>query len=249
MTMPREAPSRAALRKRIDLHGDDATGLPLPKGEGWGEGEGSVRISNGYITASMLRGKPPGPLTAVLIITALLIVTLGCRRDMFRQPSSKPLARNDFFDDEMASRPLLTNTVARGHLQDNDPFHTGVNGTNPITTFPFPLSLEILQRGREQFEIYCAACHGRTGAGNGMIVQRGFPAPPSYHIDRLRESPPGHVVDVINRGYGIMYSYGERIDATNRWAIAAYIRALQLSQSAVIAQLMDADRRKLEEGK
>src|SRR5436190_311661 len=173
-----------------------------------------------------------------LILTA---AAAGCRRDMFQQPSSKPLATSDFFRaDYMASRPLVAHTVARGHLEADQAFYRGKIGTNLVTTFPIPITRETLERGRERFEIYCAPCHGRTGAGNGMIVQRGYPAPPSYHIDRLRKAPPGHVVDVINRGYGIMYSYGERIDATNRWAIAAYIRALQLSQSAVIAQLMDA---------
>src|SRR5204863_6036301 len=148
---------------------------------------------------------------------------------MFRQPAGRPLARSEFFADRMASRPLLTNTVARGQLEEDTEFYTGLRGTNGITTFPFPVTMQLLQQGKEQFEIYCAVCHGRTGAGNGTIVQRGFPAPPSYHIARLREAPPGHFVDVIKRGYGIMFSYGDRVDATNRWAIAAYIQALQLS--------------------
>jgi mono/diheme cytochrome c family protein len=177
---------------------------------------------------------------------ALLVANCGCRRDMFRQPSSKPLARSDFFANEMASRPLLTNTVARGHLDDASPFFTGLNGTNPVPAFPLPVTIELLKQGRQQFETYCAVCHDRTGEGQGMIVQRGFPAPPSYHIDRLRDAPPGHFVDVIRNGYGIMYSYGDRVDATNRWAIAAYIRALQTSRHITLAQVPGNERAKLE---
>src|SRR5205823_15043450 len=102
------------------------------------------------------------------------------------------------------------------------------------------------ERGRQRFEINCSPCHGRTGQGNGMIVQRGFPAPPSYHIDRLRQAPVGHFYDVITQGYGIMYSYAERVAPADRWAIAAYIRALQLSQHATLADLSPNERAQLE---
>lgn len=169
---------------------------------------------------------------------ALGLSATGCRRDMFQQPYSKPLTRSDFFqDNHMASRPLVAHTVARGQLYEDSVFYTGKIGTNLVESFPIPITREVLERGRERFEINCAPCHGRTGDGNGMIVQRGFPPPPSYHIDRLREAPVGHFYDVITQGYGVMYSYAERVAPADRWAIAAYIRALQLSQHATLAEV------------
>ena len=149
----------------------------------------------------------------------------------------------------MASRPLVSHTVARGELQEDEAFYTGKIGTNLVTTLPVPATRELLERGRERFEIYCSVCHGRTGEGNGMIVQRGFPVPPSYHIDRLREAPVGHFFDVMTQGYGIMYSYAERVKPQDRWAIAAYIRALQLSHNTKLAELPPAERAKLEVSK
>jgi hypothetical protein len=180
-------------------------------------------------------------------LLALLFASVGCRRDMFHQPYSAPLDTSDFFqDNHMASRPLVPNTVARGHLNADEAFYTGKQGTNLVTTFPFPITKEIMERGRERFDIYCAPCHGRTGEGNGMVVQRGFPPPPSYHIDRLRQAPVGHFYDVITQGYGIMYSYAGRVEPADRWAVAAYIRALQKSQSATLAEVPDSERAKLE---
>ena len=145
----------------------------------------------------------------------------------------------------MASRPLVPNTVARGHLNADEAFYTGKIGTNLVETFPFPITRQVLERGRERFDIYCSPCHGRTGEGNGMIVQRGFPAPPSYHIDRLRKAPVGHFFDVITQGYGVMYSYAQRVEPDDRWAIAAYVRALQLSRNATLANVPPQDRAKL----
>ena len=181
------------------------------------------------------------------IVVIILAALTGCRRDMFDQPSSKPLAKSDFFqDNQMASRPLVARTVARGHLDEDTVFYAGKIGTNLVATFPFAITREILQRGRERYDIYCALCHGRTGEGNGMIVQRGFPPPPSFHIDRLREAPVGHFFDVVTQGYGIMYSYAERIEPTDRWAIAAYIRALQLSRNATPADVPVSERAQLQ---
>ena len=166
---------------------------------------------------------------------------------MFNQPYSKPLDRSDFFqENHMASRPIVLHTVARGHLDDDNVFFTGKIGTNLVESFPFPITREILERGHERFDIYCAVCHGRTGEGNGMIVQRGFPVPPSYHIDRLRTAPVGHFYDVITQGYGIMYSYAERIEPRDRWAIAAYIRALQFSRHATLDDVPEPTRASLE---
>jgi hypothetical protein len=174
----------------------------------------------------------------------------GCRRDMFLQPSQKPLERSEFFrDNEMTSRPLPAHTVARGQLDEDEAFYHGMIGTNLVTEFPLPITREVLWRGRERFEIYCAPCHSRTGEGNGMIPQRGYPRPPSYHIERLRTAPVGHFFDVITRGYGVMYSYANRVEPGDRWAIAAYIRALQLSHDAKIADVPNEDRAQLEVAK
>lgn len=171
----------------------------------------------------------------------------GCRRDMFQQPSERPLERSDFFrDNEMASRPLPPHTIARGQLEEDTAFYTGKVGTNLVTTFPFPITREVLVRGQERFDIYCAPCHGRTGEGNGMIPQRGYPPPPSYHIDRLRAAPVGHFFDVITHGYGVMYSYGSRVEPADRWAITAYIRALQLSREAKVSDVPGQERAQLE---
>jgi hypothetical protein len=186
----------------------------------------------------------------LLVLFALTATVAGCRRDMFNQPSSKPLETSDFFqDNHMASRPVVLHTVARGHLDADAAFYTGKTGTNLVETFPFPINRAVLERGRERYDIYCSPCHSRTGEGNGMIVQRGFPPPPSYHIDRLRQAPVGHFVDVMTQGYGVMYSYASRVEPEDRWAIAAYIRALQKSRDTKIAQLPPEERAKLEEQK
>ena len=180
-------------------------------------------------------------------LIALLVLAAGCRRDMFSQPSSRPLEKSDFFlDNQMASRPVVPHTVARGQLRADQAFYTGMLGSNLVADFPSPVTREVLERGRERYDIYCAMCHGPSGAGNGMIVQRGFPPPPSYHIDRLRQAPVGHFFDVMTRGYGIMYSYAARVEPQDRWAIAAYIRALQLSQDAKPGDVPPPERAQLE---
>jgi mono/diheme cytochrome c family protein len=165
---------------------------------------------------------------------------------MFHQPSEKPLEQSEFFrDNQMASRPLVPHTVAIGQLREDEAFYTGKVGTNLVAAFPIAITRETLVRGRERFEIYCSPCHGRTGDGKGMIPQRGYPAPPSYHIDRLRQAPAGHFFDVITRGYGVMYPYAARVGPADRWAIAAYIRVLQTSQNARIADVPQEARARL----
>jgi mono/diheme cytochrome c family protein len=170
----------------------------------------------------------------------------GCRQEMFDQPRTNPVRASEFFPDGAAAQPLPPHTVARGFRNDDEALHAGAIGTNLITEFPFRVTRETLERGRERFDIYCAACHGRTGEGNGMIVQRGFPAPPSYHTERLRNAPVGHLYDVMTRGYGLMYSQASRVAPTDRWAIAAYIRALQLSHNARLADASSGQRTLLE---
>ena len=194
------------------------------------------------------RGTLSVPVLLCLVPLLVAVVGTGCRRDMFQQPFSKPLESSDFFqDNHMASRPLLPHTVARGHLEADRVFYTAKIGTNLVETFPFPITRAVLERGRERFDIYCAPCHGRTGDGNGMIVQRGFPAPPSYHIDRLRQAPVGHFFDVMTLGYGMMYSYAARVEPTDRWAIAGYIRVLQKSHEGTLAQVPPEQRASLEQ--
>lgn len=163
----------------------------------------------------------------------LLCVALSaCRQGMVDQQKVKPLAENAFFADARGSRVPPPHTVARGQLREDEQFYTGKIGNDLAATFPMPVTRQMLTRGQERFDIYCAVCHGATGAGNGMIVQRGFPQPPSFHEQRLRDASVGHFVDVITNGYGVMYSYASRVAPDDRWAIAAYIRALQLSQHA-----------------
>jgi mono/diheme cytochrome c family protein len=173
-------------------------------------------------------------------ISALLLLTLllaGCRQDMHDQPRFKPLARNDFFPDIRSERPQVEGTIARGQWHETDYFDTGKVGNQPGDAIPFPVTPEVLARGRERYDIYCAPCHSRVGDGNGMIVQRGFSRPPSYHTDRLRNAPLGYFYGVITNGFGAMPEYASQIPPRDRWNIVAYIRALQLSQHATQADV------------
>ncbi len=158
------------------------------------------------------------------------------------QPKILPLAASRFFDDGRSARPVVAGTIARGQLHTDELLYTGkINGAL-TDTFPFRMTRKDLERGQERFNIYCAPCHGRLGNGQGMIVQRGFPAPPSYHIDRLRQAPAGHFFDVITNGLGMMFSYASRVGPEDRWRIVAYIRALQLSQHATVSSVPDEKR-------
>ena len=179
-------------------------------------------------------------------LPVFLLFLCGCRQEMFDQPRSEPLEASRFFRDGSASRPIPEHTVARGQLNDDEFFYTGMHGTNLVDSFPEPVTLGLLKRGRERYEIYCAVCHGSTGEGNGVIVQHGFPAPPSFHSARLREAPPGHFFRVMTEGYGIMYAYASRVEPADRWAITAYIRALQLSANGSIDDVPPGELSKLE---
>ena len=165
---------------------------------------------------------------------------------MLVHPKYKPLARTDFFGDGRSARPVVAGTVARGQLRLDDHLYAGKLDGQLVTTFPIPISRADLERGRERYNIYCAPCHDATGHGRGMIVLRGFPPPPSYHIQRLREASVGHFFDVITNGLGNMYSYATRVAPEDRWRIIAYIRALQLSQAATLADVPPAERATLE---
>jgi hypothetical protein len=179
-------------------------------------------------------------------LSLLLFSITGCRQDMHDQPKYEPLEKNTFFDDQRASRPLVEGTVARGHLRDNPAYFIGKIGDQPVTSFPLEVTEELVQRGQSRYNIFCTPCHDVAGKGLGMIVRRGFKRPPSFHIDRLRQSPPGYFYDVITNGFGQMSSYAEQIPVRDRWAITAYIRALQLSQHATMDQVPEEKRKELE---
>ncbi|MBA3961080.1 MAG: cytochrome c [Chthoniobacterales bacterium] len=188
------------------------------------------------------------------MIRALLCVGLSslllssCRQDMYNQPKAKTYSQSEFFRDGTSARSLPAHTVEYHGAGESEVFSTGLTDGFLITQLPAPLTPtpELLQRGRERYDINCAVCHGLTGAGNGQIVQRGFPAPPTYHSERLRNVPLGHFYDVITNGYGTMYSYASRVEPVDRWAIAAYVRALQLSQQATTSDLPPNEQRTLE---
>jgi cytochrome c len=164
---------------------------------------------------------------------------------MHLQPKYKPLEPSSFFDDGRSERPAIPGTVAHDHLRTDAHLYTGRVDGVLVDSFPFPITRRDLERGRERFNIYCAPCHDYSGSGRGMIVQHRFPAPPSYHIDRLRDAPVGHFFEVITNGYGTMYSHADRVSPEDRWRIAAYIRALQLSRHATLADVAGSERQKL----
>lgn len=182
-----------------------------------------------------------------LAIAATLVLGLtACRQDMQDQPKYKNLRGSAFFDDGRSARPVVEDTVARGLLDADTRFTTGKENGQPIATLPVPLDRALLERGRQRYGIYCTPCHGLTGNGVGIVVQRGYRQPPSFHIDRLREAPVGYFFDVQTKGFGSMLDYAAQIPPGDRWAIAAYLRALQLSQRTTIADVPAADRAALE---
>lgn len=186
---------------------------------------------------------------SVLVGAAFCAMVLsGCdeaiRQDMANQPKNRPESPSDFFADGRSVRPLIENTVARGSIE-NDVY----NVPKDFAGFPPAVKVneKLLQRGEERYKIFCAPCHGLQGNGEGMIAMRGMKHPPSYHIDRLRQSPNGYYYDVVTNGFGAMYSYSERITPADRWAIIAYIRALQLSRNVNVAELPADLRQKLDQ--
>jgi mono/diheme cytochrome c family protein len=183
------------------------------------------------------------------LIAALAWLAFGvtaCRQDMHDQAKLEPYESSRFFADGQASRLLPAGTVARGHLRADKLLHTGLTPEGTFTAaLPMALTAPVLRRGRDRFDVFCAPCHDRLGSGRGMVVRRGFKAPPSFHDQRLRQVPVGYLFDVISNGFATMPSYASQIAVEDRWAIAAYVRALQLSQNARLAELPEADRREL----
>jgi mono/diheme cytochrome c family protein len=176
-------------------------------------------------------------LSIATVLTTLAILS-ACRLDMHVQPRLNPLSRSDFFTDQRSARPPVEGTVARGQLREDTYFYTGKVGNSPGDYMPFPVTKEVLERGRERYNIYCSPCHSRVGDGNGFVPTRGFSRkPPSYNIQRLQKAPLGYFYDVMTNGFGIMPDYASQITPQDRWNIVAYIRALQLSQSATKADV------------
>jgi mono/diheme cytochrome c family protein len=176
---------------------------------------------------------------STLFMVGLSLVAAGCSRlDMQDQPKYRPQRPSDFFADGRSERQPVEGTIARGALDEDPAFYEGKDAAGKdIETFPIAVDKTVILRGQQRYDIYCAPCHGRIGNGLGMIVRRGFKQPPSYHIDRLRDAPAGHFYDVISNGYGAMLNYASQVQPRDRWAIVAYIRALQYSQNANVNDL------------
>ena len=172
----------------------------------------------------------------------LLLALTACRDDMHNQPRYKPLAASEFFGDRRSARPEVEGTIARGQLRIDEARYTGKIAGEDITEFPIPITKADIERGQARFNVYCTPCHGRLGDGNGMVVMRGFRQPPSYYSQRLMDAPLGHFYDVISNGFGAMASYASRVTSDDRWRVIAYIRALQLSESAKLSDV-PADQR------
>jgi mono/diheme cytochrome c family protein len=166
----------------------------------------------------------------------------ACRQDMHDAPRYEPLEESTFFTDGRSSRTFVANTVARGQLREDEHLYTGKINGQLATDFPMPVTAEMMARGQERFNVFCSPCHGRTGDGTGMIVQRGFRKPPSYYEDRLVNAPVGYLFDVMTNGFGAMQDYSAQVPVADRWAIAAYLRALQLSRRGTMDDV-PADRR------
>lgn len=182
------------------------------------------------------------------LLSAVLLAA-GCRQNMHNQNKVLPLRKSDFFADGQSARPLPAGTVARGGPGEKIAPYTGLTVSRQILPpGPPPVTLALLRRGQERFNIFCSPCHDRTGSGHGMIVQRGFKQPTSYHTDRLRGVPVDYFYQVMTEGFGVMPSYAPQVPPEDRWAIAAYIRALQLSRNARLAELPPDVRQAVEAG-
>jgi len=183
------------------------------------------------------------------ICIAICFGLVACQQKMADQPRYKPLQRSDFFADQRSARPLVEGTVARSDLQADEYFYVGKINGSLVDRFPFPITEQTLRRGQERYDIFCSPCHDRVGTGLGMIVRRGYRPPPSFHIDRLRSAPVGYFFDVVTHGFGAMPDYAEQVPPADRWAIVAYIRALQFSQNATVGDLPDKERHALAKSK
>lgn len=204
-----------------------------------------------------MRTNPPSPnpvpavpvsRAGVFALVLLGLAAAACRQDMQDQPKYIPLRPSNFFGDQRSERQLVPGAIARGHLNDDVAFYTGKGPDGKfVDDFPFPVTKDVILRGEDRFNIYCAPCHSRLGDGNGKIPSRGFRHPPTYHQDRLRKVENGYIFDVITNGFGVMPDYAAQVQPSDRWAIVAYIRALQLSENATINDVPEQDRARLDQ--
>ena len=221
--------ARQRLRPERGAGGERAGGAP-PSESAWGWGP----TRSDKCLQSRIK---------VLVVAGVCLASLtGCRQDMHNQPKYRGLRASAFFADGSSARPLVEGTVARGTLQEDEAFFTGKIDKATVKDLPFAVDEALLNRGQERYNIYCSPCHDKTGSGNGIVVQRGYRQPPSYHIDRLRQADAGYFFDVITNGFGVMPDYRVPVAPRDRWAIVAYIRALQLSQNANVNDVPTNDR-------
>ncbi len=183
-----------------------------------------------------------------VLVASLVAVLAGCRYDMQDQPKVRPFRKSTFFGDERSARPQVAGTVARGQLHEDSLLFSGKSGAAFADTFPVPVDEALLRRGQERYRIYCSPCHGLLGRGDGMVVRRGYRPPSSFHVERLRAQPAGYFFDAISHGFGAMPDYAAQIPVKDRWAIVAYVRALQLSQNVPLADVPADKRAELEKG-
>ena len=203
-----------------------------------------MRFSILYPRSSARRSAP-------LLLAVLAVLTAGCsiRQNMYDQPKFEPYEETSFFGDNRSARELIPGVVPVGHLDEDDHFYRGkMEDGSWATEIPVEITGEVLARGANRFAIYCTPCHGQSGYGEGMVVQRGYKRPPSYHTDDLRSNPDkpvGYMFDVVSNGFGVMSGYSYPVKAPDRWAVIAYVRALQLSQNAAVADLPEEDQKEL----
>ena len=186
--------------------------------------------------------KHTGSAVRLLVASTVLLAVSGCRQDMHNQPKYVPYRSSEFFQDGLSERQQLVNTVARGELREDAYLYTGKVGTKEGDRFPFPITQAVMERGRERYDIYCSPCHSRVGDGNGMIVKRGYRQAANFHDQKYATQTVGHYYDVISHGSGAMPDYAAQIEPADRWAIVAYIRALQYAQNGTMADV-PADQR------
>ena len=206
------------------------------------------RIAMANERCQMTNGKYLFRTLCLCVSVAYLMTWTACVQQMGTQPRGTPLEPNTFFRDGQSARPVVGGTVPSNYTRSNQRVETPPAFDSKADSLPFPLTKEVLDRGRERFNIYCVACHGTIGYGDGIVVQRGLSRPPSYHEDRLRQAPLGHFYDVMTNGFGAMGSYAAQVEPKDRWAIAAYIRALQVSQRASLDDVPPEKRSQLDQG-
>ena len=186
-------------------------------------------------------------IAGLALVGLAALAATACRQDMHDQAKYEPLEPSVIFANGMASRPLIEGTVARGHLRADPVYYSGIGPDGQfVDALPMAMDVALLERGQSRFDVFCAPCHGRRGDGKGMIVQRGFKQPTSFHDPRIRGTALGQFYDIMTNGFGEMSNYSSQISPEDRWAIAAYMRALQLSRNAPVGQLSDQDLHQLE---